>query len=155
MHIHFVHKSVVCTLLYLLSSRNRHSCGFVVVRVVLLKICTEAFRVQTPACDANHWKNWRPYPQTSRSPRSSSVVTATLCWSRLWRMPKSEFPVPPVLSSCLSVDCRISKCYCSSSRAPLIMTHTLTAFMELMDHGIVSWENLSSVFITKVNHSLA
>uniref|UniRef100_A0A8C1VAY0 Engulfment and cell motility 3 n=1 Tax=Cyprinus carpio TaxID=7962 RepID=A0A8C1VAY0_CYPCA len=34
--------------------------------------------------------------------------------------------------------------------APLIMTHTLTAFMELMDHGIVSWENLSSVFIKKI-----
>lgn len=34
--------------------------------------------------------------------------------------------------------------------APLIMTHTLTAFMELMDHGIVSWENLSSVFLTKI-----
>ncbi|XP_035274642.1 engulfment and cell motility protein 3 isoform X1 [Anguilla anguilla] len=32
----------------------------------------------------------------------------------------------------------------------LIMTHTLTAFMELMDHGIVSWENLSSVFIKKI-----
>lgn len=32
------------------------------------------------------------------------------------------------------------------------MTHTLTAFMELMDHGIVSWENLSSVFIKKVLH---
>lgn len=30
------------------------------------------------------------------------------------------------------------------------MTHTLTSFMELMDHGIVSWENLSSVFIKKV-----
>lgn len=30
------------------------------------------------------------------------------------------------------------------------MTHTLTAFMELMDHGIVSWENLSSIFIKKV-----
>lgn len=30
------------------------------------------------------------------------------------------------------------------------MTHTLTAFMQLMDHGIVSWENLSSVFIKKV-----
>ncbi|XP_072519809.1 engulfment and cell motility protein 3 [Salminus brasiliensis] len=34
--------------------------------------------------------------------------------------------------------------------APMIMIHTLTAFMELMDHGIVSWENLSSVFIKKV-----
>ncbi|XP_042571287.1 engulfment and cell motility protein 3-like isoform X1 [Cyprinus carpio] len=34
--------------------------------------------------------------------------------------------------------------------APLIMTHTLSAFMELMDHGIVSWENLSSVFIKKI-----
>ncbi|CAL8260286.1 unnamed protein product [Merluccius merluccius] len=33
---------------------------------------------------------------------------------------------------------------------PLIMTHTLTSFMELMDHGIVSWENLSSVFIKKI-----
>lgn len=32
------------------------------------------------------------------------------------------------------------------------MTHTLTAFMQLMDHGIVSWENLSSVFIKKVFH---
>ena len=30
------------------------------------------------------------------------------------------------------------------------MTHTLTAFMELMDHGIVSWENLSTIFIKKV-----
>lgn len=30
------------------------------------------------------------------------------------------------------------------------MNHTLTSFMELMDHGIVSWENLSSVFIKKV-----
>lgn len=30
------------------------------------------------------------------------------------------------------------------------MTHTLTGFMELMDHGIVSWENLSSIFIKKV-----
>ncbi|KAI7811564.1 engulfment and cell motility protein 3 [Triplophysa rosa] len=37
-----------------------------------------------------------------------------------------------------------------ASEAPLIMTHTLTAFMELMDHGIVSWDNLSSVFITKI-----
>ncbi|XP_065147833.1 engulfment and cell motility protein 3 [Paramisgurnus dabryanus] len=34
--------------------------------------------------------------------------------------------------------------------APQIMTHTLTAFMELMDHGIVSWENLSSIFIIKI-----
>ncbi|KAK6317986.1 hypothetical protein J4Q44_G00112770 [Coregonus suidteri] len=34
--------------------------------------------------------------------------------------------------------------------APLIMTHTLTGFMELMDHGIVSWENLSAVFIKKI-----
>uniref|UniRef100_A0AAX7U271 ELMO domain-containing protein n=1 Tax=Astatotilapia calliptera TaxID=8154 RepID=A0AAX7U271_ASTCA len=32
----------------------------------------------------------------------------------------------------------------------VIMTHTLTGFMELMDHGIVSWENLSSVFIKKI-----
>ncbi|KAB5571612.1 hypothetical protein PHYPO_G00227040 [Pangasianodon hypophthalmus] len=37
-----------------------------------------------------------------------------------------------------------------ANEAPLIMTHTLTAFMELMDHGIVSWENLSSVFIKKI-----
>ncbi|KAJ8417892.1 hypothetical protein AAFF_G00227350 [Aldrovandia affinis] len=34
--------------------------------------------------------------------------------------------------------------------APLVMTYTLTGFMELMDHGIVSWENLSSVFIKKI-----
>ncbi|XP_049340470.1 engulfment and cell motility protein 3 isoform X3 [Astyanax mexicanus] len=33
--------------------------------------------------------------------------------------------------------------------APIVMIHTLTAFVELMDHGIVSWENLSSVFIKK------
>uniref|UniRef100_A0A7N9AWN4 Engulfment and cell motility 3 n=1 Tax=Mastacembelus armatus TaxID=205130 RepID=A0A7N9AWN4_9TELE len=32
----------------------------------------------------------------------------------------------------------------------VIMTHTLVGFMELMDHGIVSWENLSSVFIKKI-----
>uniref|UniRef100_A0AAQ4RZW4 Engulfment and cell motility 3 n=1 Tax=Gasterosteus aculeatus aculeatus TaxID=481459 RepID=A0AAQ4RZW4_GASAC len=32
----------------------------------------------------------------------------------------------------------------------VIMTHTLSGFMELMDHGIVSWENLSSVFIKKI-----
>ncbi|XP_036399909.1 engulfment and cell motility protein 3 isoform X1 [Megalops cyprinoides] len=37
-----------------------------------------------------------------------------------------------------------------ANEVPLIMTHTLTAFMELMDHGIVSWENLSSVFIKKI-----
>ncbi|XP_017274560.1 engulfment and cell motility protein 3 [Kryptolebias marmoratus] len=37
-----------------------------------------------------------------------------------------------------------------SNENNLIMTHTLTAFMELMDHGIVSWENLSSVFIKKI-----
>ncbi|XP_077453195.1 engulfment and cell motility protein 3 isoform X1 [Stigmatopora argus] len=37
-----------------------------------------------------------------------------------------------------------------SSESALIMTHTLTAFMELMDHGIVSWENLSSIFIEKI-----
>uniref|UniRef100_A0A4W5LGF4 Engulfment and cell motility 3 n=1 Tax=Hucho hucho TaxID=62062 RepID=A0A4W5LGF4_9TELE len=37
-----------------------------------------------------------------------------------------------------------------SVRAPLIMTHTLTGFMELMDHGIVSWDNLSAVFIKKI-----
>uniref|UniRef100_A0A8C9TIW5 Engulfment and cell motility 3 n=1 Tax=Scleropages formosus TaxID=113540 RepID=A0A8C9TIW5_SCLFO len=35
-------------------------------------------------------------------------------------------------------------------RSCLIMTHTLTGFMELMDHGIVSWENLSSAFIKKI-----
>nr|XP_023682946.1 engulfment and cell motility protein 3-like isoform X1 [Paramormyrops kingsleyae] len=30
------------------------------------------------------------------------------------------------------------------------MTHALTGFTELMDHGIVSWENLSLVFIKKI-----
>lgn len=39
---------------------------------------------------------------------------------------------------------------CVSFRSNVIMTHTLKGFMELMDHGIVSWENLSSVFIKKV-----
>uniref|UniRef100_A0A8C5BR92 ELMO domain-containing protein n=1 Tax=Gadus morhua TaxID=8049 RepID=A0A8C5BR92_GADMO len=34
--------------------------------------------------------------------------------------------------------------------SPLIMTHTLTSFFELMDHQIVSWENLSSAFIKKI-----
>ncbi|XP_030628633.1 engulfment and cell motility protein 3 [Chanos chanos] len=34
--------------------------------------------------------------------------------------------------------------------SPMILTHTLTGFMELMDHGIVSWENLSTVFIKKI-----
>uniref|UniRef100_A0A6Q2YHX5 ELMO domain-containing protein n=1 Tax=Esox lucius TaxID=8010 RepID=A0A6Q2YHX5_ESOLU len=38
-----------------------------------------------------------------------------------------------------------------SNEVPLIMTHTLTGFMELMDHGIVSWENLSAEFIKKVS----
>ncbi|KAM6973790.1 engulfment and cell motility protein 3 [Aplochiton taeniatus] len=37
-----------------------------------------------------------------------------------------------------------------SNESPLILTHTLTSFMELMDHGIVSWENLSSIFIKKI-----
>ncbi|KAM8861424.1 engulfment and cell motility protein 3 [Synchiropus picturatus] len=37
-----------------------------------------------------------------------------------------------------------------SKESTAIMTHTLTAFMELMAHGIVSWENLSSVFIEKI-----
>uniref|UniRef100_A0A671UVU5 Engulfment and cell motility 3 n=1 Tax=Sparus aurata TaxID=8175 RepID=A0A671UVU5_SPAAU len=37
-----------------------------------------------------------------------------------------------------------------SKESNVIMTHTLTGFMELMDHGIVSWENLSSVFIKKI-----
>lgn len=46
-----------------------------------------------------------------------------------------------------------NKCkICVSFRGNMIMTHTLTAFMELMDHGIVSWENLSSIFIKKVLH---
>ncbi|KAK1887579.1 Engulfment and cell motility protein 3 [Dissostichus eleginoides] len=36
-----------------------------------------------------------------------------------------------------------------SNESNAIMTHTLTGFMELMDHGIVSWENLSCVFIKK------
>ncbi|KAM7396359.1 hypothetical protein PAMP_019404 [Pampus punctatissimus] len=37
-----------------------------------------------------------------------------------------------------------------SNESAVIMTHTLTGFMELMDHGIVSWENLSSIFIEKI-----
>uniref|UniRef100_A0A672ZI69 ELMO domain-containing protein n=1 Tax=Sphaeramia orbicularis TaxID=375764 RepID=A0A672ZI69_9TELE len=37
-----------------------------------------------------------------------------------------------------------------SHETAVIMTHTLTGFMELMDHGIVSWENLSSIFIKKI-----
>ncbi|KAI3371608.1 hypothetical protein L3Q82_024175, partial [Scortum barcoo] len=37
-----------------------------------------------------------------------------------------------------------------SNESSMIMTHTLTGFMELMDHGIVSWENLSTVFIKKI-----
>eukprot|EP00064_Thunnus_orientalis_P006243 superscaffoldBa00000644_g6259 len=44
-------------------------------------------------------------------------------------------------------------CVCVSDREKepaVIMTHTLTGFMELMDHGIVSWENLSSIFIEKI-----
>lgn len=44
-------------------------------------------------------------------------------------------------------DVNSMSCMCRTS---LIMTHTLTAFMELMDHGIVSWENLSITFIKKV-----
>uniref|UniRef100_A0AAQ5YAG0 ELMO domain-containing protein n=1 Tax=Amphiprion ocellaris TaxID=80972 RepID=A0AAQ5YAG0_AMPOC len=35
-------------------------------------------------------------------------------------------------------------------KSNVIMTHTLKAFMELMYHGIVSWENLSTVFIKKI-----
>ncbi|XP_028665544.1 engulfment and cell motility protein 3 [Erpetoichthys calabaricus] len=31
-----------------------------------------------------------------------------------------------------------------------IIAHALKAFMELMDHGIVSWENLSFIFIIKI-----
>ncbi|XP_033899148.2 engulfment and cell motility protein 3-like isoform X1 [Acipenser ruthenus] len=31
-----------------------------------------------------------------------------------------------------------------------VLAHALKAFMELMDHGIVSWENLSAVFIKKI-----
>ncbi|MBN3293258.1 ELMO3 protein, partial [Polypterus senegalus] len=31
-----------------------------------------------------------------------------------------------------------------------IIAHALKAFMELMDHGIVSWENLSFIFIKKI-----
>ncbi|KAM4553329.1 engulfment and cell motility protein 3 [Fundulus diaphanus] len=38
-----------------------------------------------------------------------------------------------------------------SKESNQIMTHTLTGFMELMDHGIVSWENLSAVFIKKIS----
>nr|XP_006641453.1 PREDICTED: engulfment and cell motility protein 3 isoform X1 [Lepisosteus oculatus] len=38
----------------------------------------------------------------------------------------------------------------NSNEAPIIMAHTLKGFMELMDHGIVSWENLSTVFIRKI-----
>lgn len=34
-----------------------------------------------------------------------------------------------------------------------VLAHALKAFMELMDHGIVSWENLSAVFIKKVHGS--
>lgn len=45
-------------------------------------------------------------------------------------------------------------CVCVLFRTAVIMTHTLTGFMELMDHGIVSWENLSSVFIEKVLYLL-
>ncbi|XP_040024489.1 engulfment and cell motility protein 3-like isoform X1 [Gasterosteus aculeatus] len=37
-----------------------------------------------------------------------------------------------------------------ANESNVIMTHTLSGFMELMDHGIVSWENLSSVFIKKI-----
>uniref|UniRef100_A0AAQ5XVF2 ELMO domain-containing protein n=1 Tax=Amphiprion ocellaris TaxID=80972 RepID=A0AAQ5XVF2_AMPOC len=37
-----------------------------------------------------------------------------------------------------------------STESNVIMTHTLKAFMELMYHGIVSWENLSTVFIKKI-----
>uniref|UniRef100_A0A8C6T287 Engulfment and cell motility 3 n=1 Tax=Neogobius melanostomus TaxID=47308 RepID=A0A8C6T287_9GOBI len=37
-----------------------------------------------------------------------------------------------------------------SHESAMIMMHTLTAFMELMDHGIVSWENLSTIFIKKI-----
>uniref|UniRef100_H3CTT1 Engulfment and cell motility 3 n=1 Tax=Tetraodon nigroviridis TaxID=99883 RepID=H3CTT1_TETNG len=43
---------------------------------------------------------------------------------------------------------RLSRYFFTTSN--VIMTHTLTAFMELMDHGIVSWENLSSTFIKKI-----
>ncbi|MBN3309837.1 ELMO3 protein, partial [Amia calva] len=38
----------------------------------------------------------------------------------------------------------------NGSETPVIMAHTLKGFMELMDHGIVSWENLSTVFIRKI-----
>ncbi|MGH0129435.1 UNVERIFIED_CONTAM: hypothetical protein FKN15_002198 [Acipenser sinensis] len=34
--------------------------------------------------------------------------------------------------------------------SPEVLAHALKAFMELMDHGIVSWENLSAVFIKKI-----
>ncbi|XP_048113697.1 engulfment and cell motility protein 3 isoform X1 [Alosa alosa] len=36
------------------------------------------------------------------------------------------------------------------NESAVIMTHTLMGFMELMDHGIVSWENLSLIFIKKI-----
>ena len=42
-------------------------------------------------------------------------------------------------------------CVCLSRSFGDLLSFTLTAFVELMDHGIVSWDTFSVAFIKKVS----
>lgn len=54
-------------------------------------------------------------------------------------------PASPVLNLCITV-CVFCTCLSYSE----MLAFTLTAFLELMDHGIVSWDMVSITFIKQV-----
>lgn len=86
-----------------------------------------------------------------------SLLAGASCWPGLYRSYSplalasihSSREVPSRMSLSLSV------CVCVCVRAVScsfgdLLSFTLTAFVELMDHGIVSWDTFSVAFIKKV-----
>lgn len=113
----------------------------------------------SPTASTLDWRPWKSSPSCRRTrplPQSSSTWRASGLWHVWWRAAPSEWTGCTSLSQC-------SACVLSSN--PVwwgkrgwflscsfgeMLAFTLTAFLELMDHGIVSWDLISLSFIKQV-----
>lgn len=100
-----------------------------------------------------HWsRRWHPCvnslssPSTTHLLRNSSIRRVCICWSAWLRAYPSECHGCIIGLSFFSGAFMSFTCF-SSGEA---LAYTLRAFVELMDHGIVSWDILEPRFIQTV-----
>lgn len=122
-----------------------------------LELPVSSWSGSSPTASTPDWrpsKSWPSCRQTPPSPQSSSTWRASGRWRVWWRAAPSELDrlhVPvPVLQHPVTGSAGVKAVVWFPCSFGEMLAFTLTAFLELMDHGIVSWDLISLSFIKQV-----